>query len=312
MKTAVSVFAADRKEVYKLYELVNLGEKTWFVDCPSRIGIYQISDTDVCLIDSGNAPDAGKKVLNICKEKGWEVKYIINTHAHADHTGGNALIQKRTGCRILCAGVDLAMVNHPTLNNSYTFGARPPKELCNKFMLAESSDAEELTADSIPEGLRFESFPGHSFDQSAIICDDGTCFTGDILCGRSTIEKYHIFFLRDIEKYADSARRLADIDAKVFCASHYEPIYDKSEIVSLAELNIKKLGEITDRIKEICRDGKCFDEVLRGVLNAYSLELSFNQYAIAGSTVRSILGSLHDEGVLEAVFEDNFLKWKTV
>ncbi len=295
-----------------MYELVQLGEKSYYVDSPTRVGIYKINNTDVCLIDSGNSSDAGKKVLGICDEKGWSVKYIINTHAHADHTGGNALIQKRTGCRILCSGCDLCLVNFPLLNNSYTFGAKPPKELCNKFMLAEGSVAEELTDENIPKGLRFERFDGHSFSQTAVICDDGTCFTGDILCGKSTIEKYHIFFVQDPEKYIESAMRLPTVDAKVFCAAHYEPIYEMSELCSLAQLNIAKMNEIFGKIKETCSEGKCFDNVLKGICDAYRLELSFNQYAIAGSTVRSFLSYLHDKGELETVFEDNYLLWKTV
>ena len=138
-----------------MYELIPLGEKTYYIDCPSRIGIYKLCKNEVCLIDSGNGPDAGKKVLGVCEKMGWTVKYIINTHAHADHIGGNALIQKRTGCKILCASPDLALVNYPQLNNSLTFGGKPMKELCNKFMLAESSTAEELTEESIPKGMPF-------------------------------------------------------------------------------------------------------------------------------------------------------------
>lgn len=295
-----------------MYELVRLSEKSYYMDSPTRVGIYKINDSDVCLIDSGNSPDAGKKVLGICNDNGWTVKYIINTHAHADHTGGNALVQKRTGCRILCAGCDLCLVNYPLLNNSYTFGAKPPRELCNKFMLADTSVAEELTGETIPEGLRFERFDGHSFSQVAIIGDDGTCFTGDILCGRNTIEKYHIFFVQDPGKYIESATRLAEVDAKVFCAAHYDPIYGKEEIATLSKLNISKMNEIFGKIKQVCSDGKCFDTVLKGICDVYGLELSFNQYAIAGSTIRSFLSYLHDMGELETVFEENLLLWKTV
>lgn len=294
-----------------MYELVQLGEKSYFMDCPTRIGIYKITESDVCLIDSGNAPDAGKKVLNLCSDNGWTVTHVINTHAHADHIGGNALIQKRTGCKILCSGTDLALVNNPCLNNSYTFGGLPPKELCNKFMLAESSVAEELTEKSIPAGLRFERFDGHSFSQSAIFCDDGTVFTGDILCGRATIEKYHIFFVRDPELYVESAKRICGRDAAVFCASHYAPIYDKTELCELSKLNLDKMSELFTAICEICKNGEIFEDVLGMLLERYGLELSFNQYAIAGSTVRSFLAHLHDKGELETVISDNRLLWKS-
>lgn len=295
-----------------MYELRKLGEKTYYVDSPTRVGIYKINETDVCLIDSGNAPDAGKKVLSVCNENGWNIKYIINTHAHADHCGGNALLQKRTGCTILCAGRDLCLINEPTLNNSYCFGARPMKELCGKFLLAEKSNAQELTEENIPQGMQFFRFDGHSFSQVAILCDDGTCFIGDILCGRETIEKYHIFFINNVVEYIESVNRMKNFSAKVFCSSHFEPVSDKEELISLCDLNISKIEEIFVKILEICKDGECYEGVLKKICDTYSVELNFIQYAIAGSTIKGFLSYLHDDGKLDAVFEDNYLKWKTV
>jgi len=294
-----------------LYELVKLGEKTYFVDCPTRIGIYKINDKDVCLIDSGNNPDAGKKVLKICEEQGWNITHIINTHAHADHNGGNAVIQRRTGCTILANGYDLCKISYPRLNNCCTFGARTPAELDNKFMLAEKSQASQITTVNIPEGLSFDVYPGHSFDQIAVMCDDGTLFTGDILCGRTTIEKYHIFFVRDAQEYEKSATAICERDAKVYCAAHYPPIYSKDELRQLAELNISKMHEIFGVIKSICGNGATFEQVLKETLDHYGLELSFNQYAIAGSTVRGFLAYLHDIGEIDVQFSDNYLVWKT-
>lgn len=293
-----------------MYELIPLGEKTYFIDCPTRIGIYKINGTDVCLIDSGNNPDAGKKVLGICRDNGWNITHIINTHAHADHNGGNAVIQKRTGCRILANGYDLCQINYPFLNNNCTFGARTPAELNNKFMLAEKSFAQQITAENIPSGMSFSVYPGHSFDQIAVECDDGTIFTGDILCGKSTIEKYHIFFVRDAGEYEASARKLCETQAKVWCAAHYAPIYDKEELCELAELNIRKLHRLMDDITDICSEGKPFETVLCELLGRYGLQLSFNQYAIAGSTVRGLLAYLSDNGKIGTEFRNNYLLWK--
>ena len=72
-----------------MYELIQAGERTYYIDCPSKIGIYRINDEKVCLIDSGNDKDAGKKVLKILSANGWRPEMILNTHSHADHVGGN-------------------------------------------------------------------------------------------------------------------------------------------------------------------------------------------------------------------------------
>ncbi len=35
------------------------------------------------------------------KEKGWEIRQVLNTHEHGDHTGGNAAMIRATGAKLL-------------------------------------------------------------------------------------------------------------------------------------------------------------------------------------------------------------------
>lgn len=44
-----------------MYELHQIGERSYDIDCPAKIGIYLTNNTDVYLIDSGNDKDTGKK-----------------------------------------------------------------------------------------------------------------------------------------------------------------------------------------------------------------------------------------------------------
>ena len=42
-----------------------------------------------------------EKCLASAKAKGWEITWILNTHEHFDHTGGNGAVQGATGARIM-------------------------------------------------------------------------------------------------------------------------------------------------------------------------------------------------------------------
>lgn len=42
-----------------------------------------------------------KKCLARAKENGWEIKQVVNTHEHGDHTGGNSKVIAATGARLL-------------------------------------------------------------------------------------------------------------------------------------------------------------------------------------------------------------------
>ena len=72
-----------------MYELNQVGEKSYYINCPAKIGAYLVDDKNVYLIDSGNDKDAGRKVRKILDEKGWNLLGILNTHSNADHIGGN-------------------------------------------------------------------------------------------------------------------------------------------------------------------------------------------------------------------------------
>ena len=79
-----------------MYECVRVGRDTFYMDCPSRVGIFRDGDA-AWLIDSGNDKDAAKKALGILEALGLRLEAVIVTHYHADHTGGAALLQQRTG-----------------------------------------------------------------------------------------------------------------------------------------------------------------------------------------------------------------------
>ena len=46
-------------------------------------------------------PATHEDVFEALVEKGWTLTHILNTHHHADHTGGNMAIKARTGCTIV-------------------------------------------------------------------------------------------------------------------------------------------------------------------------------------------------------------------
>jgi cyclase len=54
----------------------------------------QIGDMGIVVVDTGLAQSAGKVLEAIRKLSDKPIQYIINTHFHPDHTGGNEIIRK--------------------------------------------------------------------------------------------------------------------------------------------------------------------------------------------------------------------------
>lgn len=290
-----------------MYEFIQAGERTYYIDGPSRIGIYRMDEERVCLIDSGNDKSAGKKALKILEANGWRPEMILNTHSHADHVGGNRVIQERTGCKAYCAGPDRAFVEYTALEPAFLFGGSPYKELRNKFLLAQESRAEELTEEVLPEGMRMMRIDGHSFSMTAFGTEDGIWFIADGISGANIIEKYQISFLYDVEEYLKSLDRLKGLEGRLFIPSHGEVYTDMDAIV---EINRNKVFEIADLLKDICKEGAGTEEVIQKVFDRYGLVMDANQYVLAGSTLRSYLSWMKGRGEIEAGFRGNRLWWR--
>jgi hydroxyacylglutathione hydrolase len=68
---------------------------------PLMVNCYIVGDEETkeaAVFDPGGHAD---KILTVLSDEGLKVKYIINTHGHFDHVGGNEDLQKATGAPIL-------------------------------------------------------------------------------------------------------------------------------------------------------------------------------------------------------------------
>lgn len=128
-----------------MYELIQISEHNYYIQSPAKIGLVKLNETEVCLIDSGNDKEAGRKVRQILDANGWRLRTIYNTHSNADHIGGNQYLQKQTGCEIYTPGIECDFTRHTVLEPAFLYGGYPPKDLRHKFLMAKESDAKELT-----------------------------------------------------------------------------------------------------------------------------------------------------------------------
>jgi negative regulator of sigma E activity len=53
-----------------------------------------------------------------------------------------------------------------------------------------------------------------------------------------------------------------------------------------------------------------WEELLQRLFTDYALEMTYEQYVLVGSTVRSYLSWLKDKGRMTASFEDSRLVWR--
>ncbi len=291
-----------------MFELHQVGKNTYYINYPVKVGVYRVRDDEVYLIDSGNDKSAGRRILKkVLEENGWTLRGIINTHSNADHIGGNAYLQQQTKCRIFTTGVEAAFTNYPILEPSFLYGGYPFKEFRDKFLLAQPSDAEDITNPDFPGELEIIPLPGHFFDMIGIRTPDDIVFLGDCVSSQAVLERYHICFIYDIAGYLETLDKVESMEAALFIPSHTEAVED---IRPLVKINREKVHEVTSKILRLLQRPMSFEILLKHLFTEFDISMTYDQYALIGNTVRSYLAWLKDTGKIEASFEENVMIWR--
>ncbi len=290
-----------------MFELVQAGERSYYIDCPAKIGLWLASDSEVWLIDSGNDKDAGRKVRQILDRNSWKLRGILVTHSNADHVGGCQYLQKQTGCRIFAPDIEAAFTRNPVLESAFLYGGFPPKPLRHKFLMAQPAPAELISSGGFPEEIELIPLPGHYFDMAGYMTPDGTAYIADCLSSAATLEKYGFPFIYDVAAYMETLRKLPGLGAKLYIPAHAEAAED---IGPLAELNLRHVEGLCGFVLGLCGEPKGFEDILKLAFDSYGLQLTMEQYVLVGSTVKSILAYLLDAGLVGTLVEGNRLLWR--
>lgn len=288
-------------------ELIQAKGNSYYLPGITKIGVVKTAEDKVVLIDSGLDDEDGARALRALTERGWTLEAIYNTHSHADHIGGNAYLQKQTGCRIFAPDLECDFVNHTILETSYFYGGFPPMSLRRQVFLAEPSRAEVLTEADLPEGWEMIPLPGHWFNMVGFRTADDVVFLADLVLSEKALNgRSKIPYLVDAGAYLDTLEKAKDMQAALFIPGHAAVTDDISD---LAQKNIDKIYEITDCLMDMLEKPLSVDQILQRVFRKYGLLMDLSQYVLIGSTIRSYLAWLEATGRIRYISKDSMLFW---
>jgi len=131
--------------------------------------VWDETSKEAMIIDPA---DRSKDLLDATKD--LNLKYIVNTHGHGDHIGGNKFLKENTQAKLAIHELDASMLNDPNQNLSTHWGAQ---------LVSASADIKLKDGDSLQLGnkkIAVIHTPGHSRGGICLLVED-LLFCGDTL-----------------------------------------------------------------------------------------------------------------------------------
>jgi len=141
---------------------------------------------------AGNEED----LVHFIQQENLALKYIVNTHGHADHTCGNKKIKALTGAKIIMHEIDDQVFSTPQAHAMAREWGFEPSPRADETV----KDGDEIVVGDV--ALQVIHTPGHS-PGGICLLSDGNLFTGDTLfvsgIGRTDLPgSSHEQFMRSI------------------------------------------------------------------------------------------------------------------
>ncbi len=218
----------------------------WMIEGLGPCYLYRDADT-YTLIDTGITGDT-TRILDHLEQVGGkpeQLRQIILTHSHPDHTGGHAELIDRTGAQVLAHELDIPVI---TGDEELTIPDVPEEE--REFMemaieetpLAKPARVDRVLRDGdeieLGSGATAVHVPGHTPGSLAIFLPkEKLLFAGDT--AERDLEENLILgmFNLDRPRAIESFRKLAELDFDIACIGHGKPL-DKD-----ASLEFRRVAE---------------------------------------------------------------------
>ncbi len=223
-----------------------------------------IEGEEITLFDPQCGRDRLEKELNKMSKSWKNIKNIVNTHFHVDHTASNAFIKRKNpNVQILIHRDDAKGIeSFEEYFRRYGLSGRIKThyESIFKFLGYQQTIPDRLfvEGDLIPGGFKVIHTPGHTPGHCCFYKSD-ILIAGDVdLVGRPWVSNT----TSNVNDFCKSINKLLNLDFNVFLPGHGTPIFNKTKIRSELKTYQKKLINTGKKILELIDGDLTLEEIL--------------------------------------------------
>ncbi|TXC90708.1 MBL fold metallo-hydrolase [Metabacillus litoralis] len=278
---------------------------------------YVRSGENGLLIDAGIDKATIKKVLKLLKENELPVTHLFITHAHADHYGGAAYLQKTENIYTFAPAIESAILRNPILEPLYLFqGNMPLPEMRNKFLEGEPIDVDEEVAEGYlmfgEKEIKCIALPGHSINQFGLIIDE-VLYAADAYFSEEQLHKHKIPFIIDAKSTLKTLKLIKRMNCVGALPGHgqYETSFQETVEANIT-YHLEILDSIQSMIDERKEEGISHENLVSLVCEKWSVELkNISMWMLFRTAITSYATYLVAEGKIELFLSDNKLRIKS-
>ncbi|GAB4278561.1 MAG: MBL fold metallo-hydrolase [Candidatus Rifleibacteriota bacterium] len=292
-------------------ELIKISDRVRLIPGAANVGVILLKDSNVALIDSGLNQKQAEKILELLSDYRFEVSHILNSHAHADHIGGNAFIQQQTGCKILASPLETPMIRQPLVQAAVLSSGAPLIDLTNRFIVANPSSVEPFNTNELQiEDLTVKilDLPGHSINQKGFQIDN-VAYVADTVFPDSFFKKQRLPFIYDPLAQLETLEKLRTLQAKTFFGGHFLPA---PSIGTMIEGNFAVIRDALAFMRKTLKIPQPQDRIVKAFMDNFALKKNNWEYFLYRATVNGYLSSLHKHGEIRYRILDNLLMWYAI
>ncbi len=235
---------------------MDLGKGTYMLVGQGGNITVAVGTDGIIMVDTQFAPLHDKIKAAVAKISPLPIKYIVNTHYHGDHTGGNELFQKDGATVVADPNVGKRLASSVT--NALT-GAVTPPAATGAIPKQTYKDTTTLTFGGRGAQVMHEPYAHTDGDSAVYFADANVLATGDIVSTGGRYPNIDVAVggnIKGLIAAVDNYLKIANADTKI--------VPGHGMLMNKAALEDYRMMLVTarDRVAKLISDGKSEDDAV--------------------------------------------------
>lgn len=275
------------------------GDTFCIITAFGRFPLFRLDRKNAILLDSGLIVDR-EGIQAALEQAGLQVRAVLTSHAHIDHTGNHAFFQETQGARLYMGPFDTALVSNLLTMNLYLHGdsyhsaRRYAKNLSCRPDVLIPRGTERLEVEGA--AFRVLELDGHAPEHLGFVTPDNVAYLADALMSDDIMGSVHVPYVNCCEVDLESKRKAGTLDCDAYILAHNAVV---DEVAVLSEHNADYLLERIGTTAQVCDRYMTMNDLVADACIALGARCeTADKIRIAEQNIRAYVTYLLDQGTL--------------